>query len=593
MVGDISYDDYIQWIYNNGSEATATLKRYNETTGEYDVVESFLVHPLDSIGDIYYGQSVGWDGWMNQDRAIALTEGSYKLEVDLWGWFLSGLIQVFSDFPYKKEPGIYNAGGIRIKKIQFISGTDSQSSFVKTYEYRSDALSSGVLESPFAEYTNSFSMLPGTGGLLNTCNYINFSAQALIPLGNAPGGVIGYSKVTEKREDNSKTVYHFTTGMDDPMGFGDQYSAYRTRIIEDNSWKRGLGKQTDIYNNNNQLVRQDFSDHSFPYGTLGESSVSIIFEDISPLVAGRSFLYLQYTPIYFSKLDRHVLKTKDSTIEYSSAGNIINVTNYEYSINPYTHLKKQFNKNSKGEYLVTNFKYPLDYSVGSSPSDGTAISIKNLQDKHVISPVIEKYTEKKDANGNNTRVVSGQYVKYKSSVALPDSVFNLEVSSGLSSYQAATITGNSSNKDSHYKPSILFDSYDAYGGVTQQSKNANVKEVFLWGYKHQYIVAKVIGSTLNTVLSYVDANILDNPSSESDILTELNKIRTALTGPSVQVYTYAYKPLVGMTASVDPQGRKTSYAYDSAGRLWLIRDQDGNIIKKICYNYSGQPEDCK
>lgn len=59
-----------------------------------------------------------------------------------------------------------------------------------------------------------------------------------------------------------------------------------------------------------------------------------------------------------------------------------------------------------------------------------------------------------------------------------------------------------------------------------------------------------------------------------------------------QMTTYTYNPLVGMISQADPDNRFTFYEYDQFGRLTLIRDQDKNIIKKICYNYAGQPEDC-
>jgi Family of unknown function (DUF5977) len=56
--------------------------------------------------------------------------------------------------------------------------------------------------------------------------------------------------------------------------------------------------------------------------------------------------------------------------------------------------------------------------------------------------------------------------------------------------------------------------------------------------------------------------------------------------------TYAYEPLIGITSQCDANNRIIYYDYDNFNRLVLIRDQDKNILKKICYNYAGQPENC-
>jgi len=56
--------------------------------------------------------------------------------------------------------------------------------------------------------------------------------------------------------------------------------------------------------------------------------------------------------------------------------------------------------------------------------------------------------------------------------------------------------------------------------------------------------------------------------------------------------TYTHKPLIGITSRCDANNRIEYYDYDGQARLTLIRDQDNNILKKICYNYAGQPEDC-
>jgi len=40
-----------------------------------------------------------------------------------------------------------------------------------------------------------------------------------------------------------------------------------------------------------------------------------------------------------------------------------------------------------------------------------------------------------------------------------------------------------------------------------------------------------------------------------------------------------------MTSQADANNRFTFYDYDSLGRLKLIKDQDGNIIKTLDYNF--------
>lgn len=59
-----------------------------------------------------------------------------------------------------------------------------------------------------------------------------------------------------------------------------------------------------------------------------------------------------------------------------------------------------------------------------------------------------------------------------------------------------------------------------------------------------------------------------------------------------RVKTFTYDPLVGMTSICNENQSITYFTYDGLGRLVLIKDIDKNIIKRICYNYAGQPENC-
>jgi YD repeat-containing protein len=75
----------------------------------------------------------------------------------------------------------------------------------------------------------------------------------------------------------------------------------------------------------------------------------------------------------------------------------------------------------------------------------------------------------------------------------------------------------------------------------------------------------------------------------------------ALTGPvdDIRIFpadalmsSFTYNPLFGITSQTDPSGKTNTYEYDNLGRLSLVRDQDGNVVKKVCYSYSGQTVSC-
>jgi YD repeat-containing protein len=149
----------------------------------------------------------------------------------------------------------------------------------------------------------------------------------------------------------------------------------------------------------------------------------------------------------------------------------------------------------------------------------------------------------------------------------------------------SAILGNSLQTD------ITFDAYDDKGNILQYTAKDGIVNSFIWGYNKQYPVAKIVGKSYSDAISGsgIVLNTVNAPSSDSLMRLELNKLRT-LTGCFVSTYTY--KPLVGVTSETDPNGKTIYYTYDKFNRLTLIRDRDNYVIKKFCYNYSGQPVDC-
>ncbi|WP_127129892.1 DUF5977 domain-containing protein [Pseudoflavitalea rhizosphaerae] len=81
---------------------------------------------------------------------------------------------------------------------------------------------------------------------------------------------------------------------------------------------------------------------------------------------------------------------------------------------------------------------------------------------------------------------------------------------------------------------------------------------------------------------------LDNNSTGS---VWFDDVRLHASGAEMTTYTHA--PLIGVTSLTDVKNRITRYEYDRMGRLHLVRDHDNNILRVICYNFQGQPEDCK
>ena len=49
--------------------------------------------------------------------------------------------------------------------------------------------------------------------------------------------------------------------------------------------------------------------------------------------------------------------------------------------------------------------------------------------------------------------------------------------------------------------------------------------------------------------------------------------------------TYTYDPLIGITSLTDGNGRTSYYQYDALGRVQVMKDKDGNIVKTFDYKY--------
>lgn len=191
---------------------------------------------------------------------------------------------------------------------------------------------------------------------------------------------------------------------------------------------------------------------------------------------------------------------------------------------------------------------------------------------------------------------------------------------------------------SHLKQQANF-SYDSYGNIIQITKTNDIATSYLWDYNNSLPIAEVknakysdiynnsfeiLGITDETnsktgnkicisnysfelpsltngkyILSYwkrmegtwsLTSNIVDvttgvyniNISASSAIPIDEVRFYPA----NAQMTTYTYNPLIGTTSMTDARDQTTFYEYDTFGRLYLVKDQDRNILQKHDYHFA-------
>jgi hypothetical protein len=155
-------------------------------------------------------------------------------------------------------------------------------------------------------------------------------------------------------------------------------------------------------------------------------------------------------------------------------------------------------RNSKGEAITTKNTYPLSYTTLTA-SDAITQGVLNLKNKHIINAPVERYVQRVNSNGTNTRVTSGIITTYGSSSPLPALAYTTEATSPITNFAALVINAGGSTLDTRYKPQIYFDGYDAYGNVIQQHKVNDIPSSYVWDYNSSLPIAECLNAASNEI----------------------------------------------------------------------------------------------
>lgn len=548
------------------------------------------------------------------------------------------------------------SAGVRVKKvITSQSGIAVQQVKVYNYRQIEDpSKSSGGVQPPpeYMYYFNNRQFCNTGMPQYMYCNYIGMYSSSTVPVLLYEGGV-SYANVTESWGENAENgmIQHFYhVGGQTPATQAGMGSGFLTGAPMTNTGTlNGKEQQTLIYRrrgtNLELLKKVEYSHKVDSRGNQIIEATAVNKNYNNDIV--NSFLsatdFEGYDVARYGCIANWTYVDTVKETQYTESGlpSVYITTVYQYDNANHRQLNKTVTQQSDGLITEGIVQYPLDFS-GITATDATSASIKGLQTRGVIDVPVEQMSYVKDADGNNRKLTAARFALFDNSGLNLKEVWQTELASPLGNFVPASVTSGTVNTDSRYKKQVFFDTYDSKGNILQQSRFNDVKLSYIWGYENQYPIAEVraayVKDVFHTSFEDADGNSTagDSKAGKKSRTGGYSKSLTGLTNGNyslvywqksggnwslqssvvtvgsgsytinltgqvdeVRFYpveakmtTYTYRPLVGMTSQTDINNRVTYYEYDDLGRLAVVRDQDGNILKKICYNYKGQPDAC-
>ena len=383
------------------------------------------------------------------------------------------------------------AGGSRIKEIRSYAASGAVP-IKKKYHYvlgyngsnLSSCSSSGVLNGK-PQYLFKIIDRPLSTNQSIMMSYTNGIAHGLQSFSyNAMGSYIGYSEVIEMQEDNSFTKYVFTnydvdmhnvSHFDKTGGYLGWISSDVYRPTSNLDRERGKPLAEYSYDNSNKLLK------SVVWEYTTETSR---FDKYNKRVEMRDHIDCSYGHLIFAAAIkefsyRYNVVSKE-TKEYDTNGLNPVTTSETYTYNDFDQLSCVTTSRSDGTTSSVTFKYPGD--LPNTP-------YTTMTGKNILAPVIESETS--FINGVTTMVTDAEHNQYKAfnGIYKPELIKKLET--------LAPITVGTPYA-SQMKEVVSFD-YNNNGRMIKLQPKDGPTTVYLWGYKEQYLIAKIENAAYNDV----------------------------------------------------------------------------------------------
>ncbi|MEZ0007756.1 YD repeat-containing protein [Flavobacterium sp. 28YEA47A] len=459
---------------------------------------------------------------MGIGRPFALNSGLHHITMGPFGGTYSAYRTIST---MRRNPDVKKwkyGGGRRIKRIAYFD-TDAPANL-----FRQEANYFPQQYVPAKETRYSYNLFDEpnrSSGNLVADSYMNFSDKY--------GQVefVGYRNVTVTESgNNGKTEYTFSSSADYPLGTIDIGDTASQSI----DYKRGLLKNKKSYDRNGTVVQNT----SYEYAFFGESN---------------QISYLENRTVR-DRVGRSRLSNETTTYYPANSEPIVKTTAYGYYDDINRSLESKTATTSAGEVLMSKYYY----HTGNSPLSKNRIS------------EIEKVEDYRNGNLVNTS-------KTDYSNTWPGNVSWLPSVVSASTGSAPLVAKAKLNR------------YDEFGNLLESEQPNGIKTSYVWGYNNTQMVAKIenmaYGSIPQSLMAAVQSYSDSATYNEASLLSALEDLRISATASGAMMTGYSYKPLVGVSATIDPKGERTYYQYDSFGRSKSVKDRDGNTLTENQYNY--------
>ena len=308
---------------------------------------------------------------------------------------------------------------------------------------------------------------------------------------------------------------------------------------------------------------------------------------------------------------------KTEVKEYSQTGtdSLVKVINHYFDNPAHALQTRTVTIDSRGDSLIAEKKYPQDLSFSGTEETARLGLISSYQIATLLEEVVSRGTAQTKTHYKFKQWPNGQF--------LPEAVLSN--------------TGTNRAMESR----LLYNAYDSVSNLLELSKAANILTAYIWGHNKSLPVAQAVNAKHDEIYyngfeegaegsadagaktgrrsfsgNYTVSFSLPSNTTRSFILTywshdgsKWNLVKVPYTGPTymltgnkideVRIYpvgasmsSCTYDPLIGITSQTGVDDKVVYYQYDSNGRLMLVRDENRNILKRFCYNYAGQAENC-